>query len=83
MNFAGEDESRQPTINSIIDISAQFFDVNIPSLRCGKRGKRNLPRAITMALCHQPGGYSLEEIAEAFGVRQRPYRSPYAASRPG
>lgn len=67
-NSAGEDGSRQPAINSIIEISAQFFDVNIPSLRCGQRGKRNLPRAITMALCHQPGGYSLEEIAEAFGV---------------
>jgi len=65
---AGSNGSAPVAIDSIIEASAQYFDVNAHSLRQGRRGKRNLPRAVAMALCHQSAGYSLQAVAQAFGV---------------
>lgn len=62
------DGAQRLDMDSITAATARFFAVDIHSLRHAQRGKRNLPRAVAMALCHQPGGYSLEEVAKAFGV---------------
>lgn len=64
----GANRLDRPDIDSITKTTAQFFGVDAHSLQYGRRGKRNLPRAVAMALCHQSGGYSLEEVAKAFGV---------------
>ena len=61
-------KSARPGIDLIIAATAQFFGVDAHSLRYGRRGKRNLPRAVAMTLCHQTGGHSLEDVARAFGV---------------
>ncbi len=61
-------EADRLDMDSIVTGTARFFAVDEHSLRFGQRGKRNLPRAIAMALCHQAGGYSLEEVAGVFGV---------------
>ena len=58
----------RPDMESITVATAQFFGVDRHDLRSGQRGKRNLPRAVAMTLCHQAGGYPLREVAEAFGV---------------
>ncbi|HFE32594.1 MAG TPA: hypothetical protein ENJ17_04715 [Gammaproteobacteria bacterium] len=65
---AGPNGSAAAAIDSIIAATAQYFDVDARSLCHGRRGKRNLPRAVAMALCHQSASYSLEEVAQAFGV---------------
>ncbi len=61
-------DDARPDMAAIAEATARFFAVEVECLYHGQRGKRNLPRAVAMALCHRPGGYTLEQVAHAFGV---------------
>jgi len=54
----------------IIEVTANAFGVAPAALDTARRGRgaENAPRLVAMALCRNPGGLTLKEIADAFGV---------------
>ena len=60
----------RPGVKRIIEVTANAFDVAPAALGTARRGRgaKNAPRLVAMALCRNPGGFTLKEIASAFGV---------------
>jgi len=60
----------RPSIKRIVKTTAETFEVPPESIYRSRRGRgsRNIPRLVAMALCRSPGGHSLVDIAEAFGI---------------
>ncbi len=56
------------TLETIIQVTAAHFGVPLDDLHRDGRGRGNLQRTVAMALGRTPGGYTLQEIADAFGV---------------
>ena len=60
----------RPGVERIIEVTANAFGVAPAALGTARRGRgaENAPRLVAMALCRNPGGFTLKEIAGAFGV---------------
>jgi len=60
----------RPPIRRIVKVTAETFEVRPESIYASRRGRgsRNVPRLVAMSLCRSPGGHSLAEIANAFGI---------------
>ena len=54
----------------IIERVAKIYDVLPESILKSVRGRRNLPRWVTMYLCQEVGGHRLADIALKFGLKR-------------
>ena len=62
--------TERPGVERIIEVTANAFGVAPAALGTARRGRgaENAPRLVAMALCRNPGGFTLNEIADVFGV---------------